>query len=392
MPKIISKTMVKPSTMSEDEAADLFDKIEVFAGYGFNKSHSCTYSMISYQCMYLKTKYPIEFIAAALSIMKEDKLPELLREANRLGVTIELPDVNLASDTFEILNDTRLMIPLARIKGLSDAAAKEIVEKRNKGGKFTSMADFETRCRSRMVHKGKIESLSLVGAFAAIEPTHLPSDSPTRIKDQRDLIPGLIVSNVPINRVMEIDTGERTRLSKLQNVMKNAVVADGIPVKPAIGKNARFMVIFDCPSKQEEERNNMMLASDSFCPYALERVFEALGDADMSITDAYWTSLVKRPKAGKSVSPEEVKLYAPYINKELEILKPPAIVLMGAATVRAFLPDFKGKASDQAGEVIYHKGLDTNLVIGFSPGEIYHDPSKQETLAKVFAVAGDLTV
>ncbi len=67
------------------------------------------------------------------------------------------------------------------------------------------------------------------------------------------------------------------------------------------------------------------------------------------------------------------------------------IVLLGSTTVRQFIPDFKGKASEVAGEVVYHKGLDANLVIGFAPGEIFHEASKQAKLNEVFEVAASLT-
>lgn len=375
---------IKTVSMTGEEAGILFDKIEKFAGYGFNKAHSVTYTMISYQSMYLRTYFTVEFFAAALSLMKDDKLPGLLKDAERLGIKIELPEINMASDNFEILTDTRLMIPFTRIKGLSANAAKAIVEAR-KAGKFTSVADFAAKVNKRLVHKGKIEILEKLGCFAAIEPTHLPIDSPTRIKDQIDLIPGLIASVVPINREMQLDVVELRTLEKLHALMHERVKEDGIPVRPYIGKESQFMIVFDCPSSQEEEENMMFMSKPSRRPFALERVQESLDENDIRVDEAYWTALIKRPKGGKQVSPAEIKLYAPFFQKELDVVKPPIIVLLGATTVRSFIPDFKGKASEEAGKIVYDRNLDANLVLGFSPGEIWHDPDKQIKLNEVFA-------
>lgn len=381
---------VKTVGSTEEWANELFDKIAGFAGYGFNKSHSVVYTLISYQSMWLKTYYPVEFIAAALSLMGDDRLPELMKDAERLGIEVLLPDANLSTEKFEILTDTKLCIPFTRVKGLSEKAALEIVEAR-KTGKFASLADFEARCRSRMVHKGKIEALDKIGAFASIEPTQPIQRHPDRIKDQRELIPGLIFDTVPVHRKFNLDKPTKGKLEDLiaeyqrDHGPNEEGVGDGMPVRPFIGKDVKFMVITDAPTAGEE-KDGMTWA------YSFGSTAEALSEAGLAREDGYWTALLKRTKSGKVITAKEITDYVPYLKREIETLKPPCIAILGSTALRQFVPDFKGKASDAAGQVIYHKELDTNIVVGFNPGEIFHAPEKQANLNAVFSKVAELTV
>lgn len=364
----------------EEWANALFDKIAEFAGYGFNKSHSCEYALISYQSMWLKTYYPVEFFAAALTLMAEDKLPGILKDASRLGISVDMPDINHSTARFEIVTDTRLVIPFTNIKGIAERTANAIVEAR-KAGPFTSMAEFETRARNRNCNVGHIRKLDMVGAFAGIEPSQKPANHPDRIMDQKELIPGLVTAVVPVNRDMHRDKASKLEALKLCNEWIDKYgpngEGDGYPVKVAMGKNMAFMVVTDAPNANEEQ--NGMTDTQAFSPVTL-----ALDLTGLSKSDGYWTALIKRAKKGKQVSPDEIAKYSPYLAREIELLKPPVIVAMGSATVRHFFPDFRGKASEAAGQVIYHKELDANIVIGFSPGEIYHAPEKQLDMNKVF--------
>lgn len=371
----------------KDWAESLFDDIAKFAGYGFNKSHSVEYTLISYQVMWLKTYYPVEFFAAALTLMKEDNLPGLLRDASRLGITIDMPDVNHSTERFEIVTDTRLVIPFTRVKGIGERTAVAIVEAR-KAGPFTSMADFEAKARGRNCNVGHIKKLDEIGAFANIEPGQKPTTHPDRILSQRELIPGLVSALVPVNRSMLKDKDTKLAIVDLvrewqANHGPNGD-NDGFPVKTVIGRNMKFMVITDAPTNGEE-RDGSLTTGNSFIATQ-----EALDSADLGKGDGYWTSMIKRTKKGKQITPDEIERYAPYLNRELELLKPPVVVLLGSNVVRRFLPDFKGKASEAAGEVVYLKEFDANFVIGFSPGEIYHNPEKQDDLNKVFARVAEI--
>jgi DNA polymerase-3 subunit alpha len=116
-----------------------------------------------------------------------------------------------------------------------------------------------------------------------------------------------------------------------------------------------------------------------------------MGESGWSQGDLYVTALIKRPKEGKQVSAEEIRDYAPWLKEEIAILKPPVIIALGSATVRYFVAELKGKASEHAGKIVYLKEHDANLVLGFSPGEIYHDPEKGLLLEEVFEQAASLT-
>jgi DNA polymerase III subunit alpha len=369
-------------------AGMLFDKIEGFAGYGFNKSHSVAYTLVSYQAMWLKVNYGVEFFAAALTIMDEDKLPAIIRDAKTFGITVDLPDINHSTGRFEIVTDKLLVMPFQAIKGISGKTTDAILDAR-KAGKFADKTDFLARVVKRNCNIRHQANLDLVGAFARIEPGQLAPNHPDRIKDQIELLPGLISANVPIAREMHKDKTTKEFISAVIDDYRAAhgpaaATPDGMPVKPHFGKGARFVLICDAPSSEEDSNGVMGMARSQGA------VTEAMFEAGLSAADSYWTALIKRPKREKQVSPDEIKTYGPYLDRELEILKPPVIVLMGSITVRTFLPNFKGKASDAAGKIIYDKERDANLVIGFNPGEVWHDPDKQNAMNAVFVSVAEL--
>jgi DNA polymerase-3 subunit alpha len=373
---------------TEEWAGELFDKIEGFAGYGFNKSHSVEYTLISYQAMWLKTYHAVEFYAAALTLLKEEKLTGIIRDAKALGIDVSMPDINISTNRFEIATDARLVMPFQRIKGLSQKATDAIINARA-AGPFKDKTDFLNRVEKRVCNVKVQGALDLVGSFARIEPGQVAANDPSRIKDQIELLPGLIAVHVPIDHELNRDKDTKVALGELVDEYRAAhgpaaTVADGYPVKPFFGKEASAMVISDAPGNEEDTGGIMGFSMSN------NSVIEALEENSLDRTHIYWTALIKRPKRGKQVTPDEIAMYWPYLEKEIEILQPPIIVLLGSQTVRHFMPDFKGKASDMAGKVVYSKKYDANLVIGFSPGEIYHDPDKQTNMNEVFSSVADM--
>jgi DNA polymerase-3 subunit alpha len=370
---------VKTVGAKEEWAGELFDKIEGFAGYGFNKSHSVEYTLISYQSMWLKTFYPVEFIAAALSLMDEDKLAGILKDASRLGVKVLTPDINLSTDRFEILNDDTLSIPFNRIKGISSTTTNAILEAR-KAGPFKSIEDLTDRVERRKCNVRHTELLNKVGAFARIEPGQAASNSPTRLKDQIELIPGLITGVVPILRSINKDKHTKAKLGEVIQKYTEDDETTGVKhVKFTMGKRASFMVITDGPSSGEAKTGQFTFG-DNF-----GTIFTALREAGLERADGYWTGLIKQPKEGKQVSPAETAEGLPILLKEIELLKPTLIVLMGSTVTRVFFPDLKGKAFDSAGKIKYFPEYDANVMIGFNSQEIFYDPDKQMTLNDMFA-------
>lgn len=366
-------------------AEELFDKIAGFAGYGFNKSHSVEYTLISYQCMWLKHHYPVEFYAAALTIMDEDKLPVLLRDAKQQGIVVETPTINNSTTRFEIITDTRLTMPFQRIKGISEKTGQAILDARAAGA-FKTKADFLARVEKRKCNSKHQDALERVGAFAWIELTTPRPDDPCRIKDQIELLPGLISATVPITHSMHVDKDTKETLAELIDDCRSKTLTEGSPTKPHFGKKAKFMIISDCPGNEEDTTGLMGLSRSN------SAVLEALEEAGLSLVDVYWTALVKRPKRAKQITSDEIALYKGYLDCEIETLQPPVIVLLGSQSVRHFMPTFKGKASEAAGKVIHFNDLNSNVVIGFNPGEIHFSPEKQVDMNAVFSAVADMLI
>ena len=152
--------------ISKEVAAGIFLKIEPFAEYGFNKSHAAAYAIISYQTAFLKTYYPKEFIAASMTmdISNQNKLSEFYEELKRLNVEIIRPDINECFADFRN-DDTKFYYALGGIKAVGYEAISNIVQERNKNGKYKSINDFIKRVNPKDINKLQLEGLVKAGAF-----------------------------------------------------------------------------------------------------------------------------------------------------------------------------------------------------------------------------------
>ena len=369
-------------------AEALFEKIEKFAGYAFNKSHAVEYSLISYQSAYLKAHYPIEFYAATLSVMKEEKLAPITKEMRERGFKVAPPDVNVSTNEFEVLNDTILCAPFSSVKNVSINGVAAILKLRKEGGRFDSLEDFRNRVKEakvgRYINSRSIGHLEAVGAFARIEQGVPPALDPSRRKDQVKLMPGVLDIDVPADRAIPDDRITRNTIEDMVQDMRQAI--SGVLPSPYFGLNARMMVVSDAPTSGEEQEG--MLAHG----YSFSYASEALARAGLTREDAYWTAMVKRPKAQgeKMFSPDVINEYLPYIDKEVETLKPPVIVCLGSTAARHFVKSIKGNVLDAAGSVVFVEDIDAFVVIGFNPQSIYFDPDKQAVLNEVFEKAASL--
>ena len=165
----------------KEEAEKVFDILEPFGGYAFNKSHTVAYSIVTYRMAYLKTHYPHEFIAAIMTREVDDisRIISYRKESKRLedflNVRINLlpPDINKSSKFFTVDGDD-IYFSLIVVKHVGDRAVDAILEAREQGGPFTSLQDFCIRVNTRVVNKRTIESLILCGAFDALEGKRAP--------------------------------------------------------------------------------------------------------------------------------------------------------------------------------------------------------------------------
>jgi DNA polymerase III subunit alpha len=152
------------------QADAIFDLLERFAEYGFNKSHAAAYALVAYQTAYLKAHYPVEFFAASMTLDRDntDKLAEFRREAVRLGIKVEPPSVNLSGENFGAGEGT-IIYALAAIKGVGSQAVEAIVKGRGEKP-FADLADFAARIDARALNKRTLECLAAAGAFDCLEP------------------------------------------------------------------------------------------------------------------------------------------------------------------------------------------------------------------------------
>lgn len=149
----------------EAVAGQIFDLMEYFAGYGFNRSHSAAYALIAYQTAYLKANYPVQFMAALLSSVRNhpDKVPVYLEECRRMGIEILPPDVNHSEADFSIAGNS-IRFGLAAVRNVGENAIASILEARRQGP-FVSLLDFCQRVDLHQVNKRVIESLIRCGAL-----------------------------------------------------------------------------------------------------------------------------------------------------------------------------------------------------------------------------------
>ncbi|HRK66070.1 MAG TPA: DNA polymerase III subunit alpha [Hyphomonas sp.] len=156
--------------MKENLANEIFDTMEKFAGYGFNKSHAAAYALIGYQTAYLKCHFPVEFLAASMSldIGNTDKLAAFFQEAKRLRIPVLAPDINTSTADFDVRNGA-IVYALGALKGVGLEAMKHVCNVRSEGGPFADLFEFAERVDPRHVNKKAFESLARAGAFDGLE-------------------------------------------------------------------------------------------------------------------------------------------------------------------------------------------------------------------------------
>ena len=160
----------KGQGLDYDKASQLFDLIEKFAGYGFNKSHSAAYAMVTFQTAWLKTYYPNEFMAALLTSDKDntDKVVRYIDEVKRMGIELSPPDICDSQLEFSAIDkdgQETILFGLGAIKGVGEAAIHSMLEERSQNGDYISLQDFVNRIEPSKVNKRVIESAIKAGAF-----------------------------------------------------------------------------------------------------------------------------------------------------------------------------------------------------------------------------------
>ena len=169
--RIIFVEGAKKNNIDEISANKIFDEMEEFAKYAFNKSHAAAYAVVAYKTAYLKTHFPAEFIAATMNsfLGNLNKIPEYIEECKELNIEVLKPDINESYLKFSVING-KIRFALNSIKNVGENAIKEIVNSRKMMGKYTSFVDFCERVAGESVNKKCVESLIKAGCFDEIEP------------------------------------------------------------------------------------------------------------------------------------------------------------------------------------------------------------------------------
>ena len=153
------------------KADEIFDLMERFAGYGFNKSHAAAYSLLAYHTAWVKVHYTAEFFCSNMTVEMDDtdKLKVLYEDALKMGMTFEAPNINRGTHRFEPISDQTIRYGLGAIKGSGEQAIEAIVAARESGGAFTSLYDFARRVDRSRLNKRTLEALIKAGAFDCLD-------------------------------------------------------------------------------------------------------------------------------------------------------------------------------------------------------------------------------
>ncbi len=153
-------------------AGSIFDLMEKFAGYGFNKSHSAAYALVSYQTAWLKAHYPAYFMAAVLSadMQNTDKVVTLIEECRSMKLPLVVPSVNIGAYNFTVNDEREIVYGLGAIKGLGEGPVSSIIHAREQGGPFVSLLDFCQRLDTKTLNKRALEALIRAGALDCLQP------------------------------------------------------------------------------------------------------------------------------------------------------------------------------------------------------------------------------
>ncbi len=200
----------KTQAIDEDLAGNIFDLVEKFAGYGFNKSHSAAYALVSYQTAWLKVHYPAPFMAAVLSsdMQTTDKVVIFVEECRTMGLALVLPDVNCSEFRFTVNDAGEVVYGLGAVKGIGEGPIGAIVKAREEGGVFSDLFDFCARVGVKNINKRVLEALVRCGAL-----------------DKLGASRGVLMAAVP-DAVKAADQNARNQDSGMFDLFGDVAVAD----------------------------------------------------------------------------------------------------------------------------------------------------------------------
>ena len=228
--------------IDEASANKIFDEMAEFAKYAFNKSHAACYAVVAYRTAYLKAYYPTEFMASMLNsyLGNLDKVPQYIDECKALGIKILAPDINKSMENFTGSNN-EIRFGLGSIKNVGSEPVKQIVEEREKNGKYKSFTDFCERIADKQVNKKCIESLIKAGAFEEFEQTRS-----TLLASFEGIIDTIQSANRKgfSGQVSMFDLGSNEEKEEMNEIKYNFVQLEELPNKELLSLEKEMLGIY----------------------------------------------------------------------------------------------------------------------------------------------------
>lgn len=323
-------------------ADHMFAEIQKFAGYGFNKSHAMAYAYNSFASMYLKVHYPIEYMASLLSFTtKVANMPIYIRECTKMGIKVQMPDINLSTDEF-IIVDGKILTPLNAIKGVGESVVREILTARGAG--FKDLDDFLARVKKRTVNKGKVDALQRAGVFDSFGLRN--PDEEERHMDMSELLD-------IFNELPTFDFKGGVDLQTLKSVLGEAEscsVENGFKfMSPVRGAGSAVMVI------NKHVKNEQTHLTNNLSKYILS----SLAANGISKRDIYYTGGYKCFNAGDEAICQE--MCPRFLIGEIVAVKPKVIMLCDRRFQSMFFSP-RLKWDEIVGRVFFVKKYETYVI------------------------------
>lgn len=349
-------------------SATIFDKMIEFAAYSFNKSHAVAYSVISFWCMYLKVRYPLEFLAAQLSYSANERVPVIVKEANRLGIMVDKPDINKSGKTYITdVESNRIIAPLGCIKGIGEKAVDAVLRARGDGA-FLTIDEFRGKVERRIVNVRVVETLVRAGCFEGLliyEP-----DEEKRHKNYSELLPIYNVlpslprvGNPLLKDILVNLFGEMKECGK--RIDKTMIPPKAMGAKPPV-------LVINNPVKGEMQH---LISDASKC---FLKVAKEIG---MNQSCFYYTSPLKCIFNKVADAPKECQTKCmDFLKNEIQVVKPKLILCFASNALKLFgLEENMRKAH---GQVFYSREFDCYVLPCYSPQYAYFNEDIMEEFLK----------
>jgi DNA polymerase-3 subunit alpha len=245
---------IKTSNLSQDKANKIYSDIEYFGGYGFNRAHAASYAMISYITAYLKTNYPVEYMAALMSsvVGNKEKQSLYLSDCRKNGIEVLPPSINYSGIDFEVMDDNSIIFGLSAVSGIGMSIAENIINSRDINRPYKTLYDFFRRCDPAILKKSTLEHLSASGAFdELIEDIEIEVSRRIELdileKEKEEL--GIYVTNHPVLGIWDVIKSKTTHeILELQELQPGTAVKVGgilTSVKKNMTKKGQKMFKFE---------------------------------------------------------------------------------------------------------------------------------------------------